>query len=136
MLSKQRGIRQTLEEMRQSMGTEPGLMSNLDAVIEEMKQVEQDLSQLVVNRELIQRQEKILSRLLDVQRSVRQREFKEKRESEVGKEYQIPPTPTLPADLGERKKLLREKLLQALKEDYPKDYERLIKLYFESLLNE
>lgn len=136
MLSKQRGIRQTLEEMRQSMGVEPGLMSNLDAVIEEIKQVERDLSQLVVNRELIQRQEKILSRLLDVQRSVRQREFKEKRESEVGKEYQIPPTPTLPTDLGERKKLLREKLLQALKEGYPKDYERLIKLYFESLLNE
>lgn len=136
MLSKQRGIRQTLEEMQQSMGTEPGLMSNLDAIIEEMKQVEKDLSQLVVNRELIQRQEKILSRLLDVQRSVRQREFKEKRESEVGKAYQIPLTPTLPADLGERKKILREKLLQALKEGYPKEYERLIKLYFESLLNE
>jgi hypothetical protein len=136
MLSKQRGIRQTLEEMRQSMGVEPGLMSNLDAVIEEMKQVERDLSQLVVTRDLIRRQEKILNRLLDVQRSVRQREFKEKRESEVGKEYQIPTSPTLPTDLGERKKLLREKLLQALKEGYPKDYERLIKLYFESLLNE
>jgi hypothetical protein len=136
MLSKQRGIRQTLEEMRQSMGTEPGLTSNLDAILEEMKQVERDLSQLVVNRELIQRQEKILSRLLDVQRSVRQREFKEKRESEVGKAFEVPPTPTLPTDLGERKKILREKLLQALKENYPKDYERLIKLYFESLLQE
>ena len=54
----------------------------------------------------------------------------------MGKEYQIPTSPTLPTDLGERKKLLREKLLQALKEGYPKDYERLIKLYFESLLNE
>uniref|UniRef100_A0A7C6AAP5 GAT domain-containing protein n=1 Tax=candidate division WOR-3 bacterium TaxID=2052148 RepID=A0A7C6AAP5_UNCW3 len=136
ILSKQRAIRQTLEEMRQSLGVEPGLMSSLDGVIEEMKQVERDLSELVVTRELIQRQEKILNRLLDVQRSVRRREFKEKRESEVGKDYPIPPSPILPADLGERKKLLREQLFKALREGYPKDYERLIKRYFESLLNE
>lgn len=136
ILSKQRAIRQTLEEMRQSLGIEPGLMSSLDGVIEEMKQTERDLSELVVSRELIQRQEKILSRLLDVQRSVRRREFKEKREREVGKDYPVPPSPSLPTDLGERKKLLREKLFQALKEGYPKDYERLIKLYFDALLNE
>lgn len=136
ILSKQRAIRQTLEEMRQSLGVEPGLMSSLDGVIEEMKQVERDLSELVVTRELIQRQEKILNRLLDVQRSVRRREFKEQREREVGKDYPIPPSPTLPTDLGERKKLLREQLFKALREDYPKEYERLIKRYFESLLNE
>lgn len=136
ILSKQRQIRQALEQMQQNLGVEPGLMSSLDGVIEEMKQVERDLSQLVVSRELIERQEKILNRLLDTQRSVRRREFKEKREREIGKDYPIPPSPTLPADLGERKKLLREKLMQALKEGYPKDYERLIKLYFESLLNE
>lgn len=136
ILSKQRSIRQALEELKQGLGTEPGLTSSLDGVIEEMKQIERDLSEMVVTRELIERQEKTLNRLLDVQRSVRRREFKEKREREIGKDYPTPSNPTLPADLGERKKLLREKLLQALREDYPKDYERLIKLYFESLLNE
>ncbi|MEO0115616.1 MAG: hypothetical protein ABIK93_09130 [candidate division WOR-3 bacterium] len=136
ILSKQRALRQTLEEIRKSLGTEPGLTSSLDGVIEEMKQVERDLSELVITRELIQRQEKILNRLLDVQRSVRRREFKEKREREIGKDYPVPPNPTLPADLGERKKFLREKLLQGLKEGYPKDYEYLIRLYFESLINE
>ena len=42
----------------------------------------------------------------------------------------------LPQDLGERENVLREDLLKALKEGYPKEYEELIRHYFEALARE
>jgi hypothetical protein len=42
----------------------------------------------------------------------------------------------LDKNLGETKKLLREELLRALREGYPKEYEDMIKNYFESIIQE
>ncbi len=137
ILSQQSKIRGELEDVSKSMGEKPGLLGTLDNVIEEMKKVEKDLASLNISRETLERQEKILTRLLDAQKSVRQREFSNKRESEVGKENAERPVPlALPEDKGERRKRLREECLRALKEGYPKEYEALIKAYFEALVGE
>ena len=78
-----------------------------------------------------------MRRLLDAQRSIREKGFTKKRERTVGKEYpHLPSPPPLPQNLGEKRKKLRELLLQALKEGYPKEYESLIKAYFERLMEE
>jgi hypothetical protein len=137
ILSQQSKIRGDLEGLSQSMSEKPGLLGTLDKVVEEMKKVEQDLASLNISRETLERQEKILTRLLDAQKSVRQREFSKKRESEVGKDTGERPVPVaLPEDKGERRKRLREELLRALKAGYPKEYEALIKAYFEALVGE
>ncbi len=137
LLARQQALREQLERLLQSMGGErPGLTGRLDGLIEEMKAVERSLAELQVDRKLIQRQEGILSRLLDAQRSIRQQGFKEERQAETAKEYTITPVPGLPEDLGERNRLLREELLRALKQGYPAEYERLIRAYFERLLQE
>jgi hypothetical protein len=137
ILAKQQALRGQLEQLMQSMGgTQPGLTSSLDGVLEEMRAVEQDLASQNVTRELIERQESILSHLLDAQRSVRQQGFKEKRESESGRPFEVQVRPRLPEDKGERNRLLREELMRALKQGYPAEYEEMIRRYFERLLSE
>ncbi|MEO0079126.1 MAG: hypothetical protein ABIK44_00415 [candidate division WOR-3 bacterium] len=136
LLGEQQALRQALERMLQELGGErPGLTSSLEALVEEMKAVERDLAELNVDRRLIERQENILSHLLDAQRSLRQQGFKEERESEVGKPFEIRARPELPMDRGERNRLLREELIRALKQGYPQEYEQMIRDYFERLLN-
>lgn len=137
LLAQQAALREQLERLLQSMGGQrPGLTGRLDQLVEEMKAVERALSELQIDRKLIERQEGILSRMLDAERSLRQQGFKEERQAETGKEYQIEVVPELPEDFGERNKVLREELLRALKQGYPREYERLIRSYFERLLEE
>ena len=137
ILGKQRALREQLEQMLQSMGgTKPGLSSSLEGLLDEMKAVEKDLSAMNVTRELVQRQESILSHLLDTQRSIRQQGFKEERQSESGKEFELKERPRLPEDKGERNRLLREELMRALKQGYPAEYEQMIRDYFQRLLSE
>ncbi len=135
VLSLQRSVREQLEQMLQNMGgTRPGLTASLDQLLDEMTRVERELAELNVTRELIERQESILSHLLDAQRSLRQQGFKEERESESGKAFELKERPVLPLDRGERNRLLREELMRALKAGYPVEYEEMIRQYFERLL--
>ena len=137
ILGKQRALREQLEQMLGQMGgTQPGLTSSLEGLLDEMKAVERDLSELNVSRDLVERQESILSHLLDAQRSIRQQGFKEERQSESGKEFQLLDRPRLPEDKGERNRLLREELMRALKQGYPAEYEQMIRDYFQRLLDE
>jgi len=106
----------------------------VDAAIEEMKQLERDMASLNPQRPMVERSERIVNKLLDAQRSIRQREQSEQRESESGRQFTAPASPRLPQDLGERKKLLREELMRALKEDFPREYEPAVRAYFEALL--
>ncbi|MGC8798077.1 MAG: hypothetical protein ACP5JB_05140 [candidate division WOR-3 bacterium] len=135
LLAQQQALRQQLEELLRSMGGErPGLTGALEALIEEMKAVERSLAELQVDRKLIERQQGIVTRLLDTQRSLRQQGFKEQRQAQTAQPYQPQPPSALPLDRGERNRLLRAELLRALKQGYPAEYEALIRAYFEMLL--
>lgn len=137
LLSRQQALREQLEKLLESMGGErPGLTGRLEQLVEEMKGVERALSELQIDRQLIKRQEGILSHLLDAERSLRQQGFREERESETAKEYRLEVPAGLPEDFGERNRRLREELMRALKQGYPSDYERLVRSYFERLLEE
>ncbi len=137
LLARQQALREQLERLMQSMGGErPGLTGRLEGLIDEMKVVERSLAELQVDRKLIERQEGVLARLLDAQRSIRQEGFKEERRAETAKGYRIVPVSNLSGDLGERNRRLREELLRALKQGYPPEYERLIRAYFQRLLEE
>ncbi len=63
------------------------------------------------------------------------RDYSKKRQSETGKQYQAMSPQTLPGSQSE-KDLLRNELLKAMREGYSKDYEELIRKYFEALARE
>jgi hypothetical protein len=83
------------------------------------------------------KQERILSRLLDAQRSVHNRDYSKKRQAETAKEQYSSLSPAnLPNMRDNTKDRLRTELMRALNEGYAKDYQILIQKYFEALTRE
>ncbi|UCE18693.1 MAG: hypothetical protein JSV84_17925 [Gemmatimonadota bacterium] len=136
LAAEQEMLRKNLEELQREMGNRPEILGRFDEVIEDMKKVSEDMGGEHVNQETIARQNRILSRLLDYQRSMRQRDYTRRRRAKPGKEYLRTGTLSLPEDLGEQHDQLRQDLLKALQEDYPKEYKELIRAYFEALSKE
>ncbi|MCF7805690.1 MAG: hypothetical protein K9N46_15885 [Candidatus Marinimicrobia bacterium] len=135
LAARQMGIRQSLQQMQQEMsrsGESQG-MGDMRGMTEEMKEVEEDLRNKRFTRETIERQQKILSRMLDATRSMRTRDFSKKRESQTGEEVVRSGPAGLPENYGERRNLIQESLDQALREGYSQSYESVIRNYFNSL---
>jgi len=134
LAAEQMQLKKNLEELANEAGDRSEILGRLDEVTQEMAEVAQELSaKQQVNSEVIQRQERILSRLLDAQRSMRTRDYSRKRESEEGKSYQARRVMELSSDMSEENRKRQEDLLKALKEGYSRDYRELIKRYFEAI---
>jgi len=115
------------------MGNRSDILGRVDNIAEEMKKVVEDMQGLKYSRKTIQRQQRILSRMLDAQKSVREREYSKKRKAEVGKQYARKNPSELQETVNARKEKLRKELKQALEEGYSIDYEKLIEEYFKNL---
>lgn len=136
-LARQQGtIRKSLEELNREAresGQSKRIAANLEQIANEMKEVISGLNTQKLNDDLIKKQNRILSKLLDAQRSINERDYEQNRESKSGTEFnRISPDKLILSD-QEAKDILREELLKAEKEGYSKDYQDLIRRYFESL---
>jgi hypothetical protein len=133
LAAEQRAIRQALENMDNEMGNRSDIAGRLDKMAEDMEDVIKDLESLQIDRKTIERQNQILSRMLDAQKSVREREYSRQRKAEVGKFY-ARKSPDENADSTNRRiKRLTVELLKALQEGYVPDYEKMIESYFQEL---
>lgn len=131
----QKSLEQLNKEAKQS-GESKKIPADLENIVNQMKEVVSDMNTEKLNDELIQKQEKILSKLLDAQKSINERDFEKERKSESGTNY----TRNSPAELNlknqQGKEKLKEELNRAVQEGYNKDYEDLIKKYYEALQKE
>jgi len=109
------------------------LLGDLENIAKEMQEVATDMEQGNVNPATLQKQERILSRLLDSQRSMRERDYEKRRQAEQGKNVTRISPSELDLNSLEGKNQLQQDLLKALREKYSKDYETLIRKYFEAL---
>jgi hypothetical protein len=136
-LAQEQGtVRKSLEELNreaQQSGEHEKLLGDLQKIADEMNEVVRNLEQNNVNPETIKKQERILSRLLDASKSMHERDYEKKRKAETGTQI----TRRSPSDIDpnslEGKSQLREELLKALEQGYSKDYQELIRKYFEEL---
>ena len=100
-----------------------------------MQQQMQETATELLNKQLtaqtMMRQQQILSRLLQADKSVREREYEEKRESNTGKDLDH----KAPAQLTqeEYKNKLRQELLKTSKLEYSSDFIYLIEQYFKKI---
>jgi len=133
LAAEQEAIRRGVEDLLQEFGNRSEILGRLDRLSGEMKKVVDDLAKSQVDQRTIDRQQKILSRLLDAQRSARRRDYTRRRRSRPGQVVTRRGPGELPEDQGERESQLRRDLLRALAEDYPKAYEDLIRAYFQAL---
>ncbi len=87
MAAEQTAIRQKLEQMRNELNKEgKGLGNKLNPLIKELEEQERSLINKSINRETINRQKDILTRLLESEKALLERGFEEKRESKSGKD--------------------------------------------------
>jgi hypothetical protein len=131
---RQRELREALESLR-GEASAGKFQDLLGKVIDEMQDMEEALFQYKVDRELMERQKKVISRLLDSQRSIRKEDYTKERQSKPGQDdfERLRPAP-LTQEFS--KDELREMLQQELRKPYPKEYEIYIREYFKTLLGE
>jgi hypothetical protein len=139
LAGEQAAARRSLEDLAREAagaGELSKLLGDLTRIAQEMREVQTDLVQGQVNPETLQKQDRILSRLLDSQRSLRERDFERRRRAERGTTPERLSPPALEAAGREGRDRLRQDLLKALEEGYARDYQALIRKYFEVLDNE
>ncbi len=131
----QKSLEQLQNEAKQT-GQSKKLPANLENILKQMQEVVSDMNTERLNDELVQKQERILSRLLDAQRSINERDYEKERESFTGenKNRKSPAELNLSSEQG--KDLIKDELNKAGREGYSKDYENLIRKYFEALQQE
>jgi hypothetical protein len=132
MAAQQEAIRQQLQEMTEQSGSgAEGLLGRLDELGKEMKKVADDMKRHNLDKSTIERQERILTRLLDAQKSVNQRDYTQKREAKTADDIIRRSPGAIDSQGGDEK--LAEDIKKALEEKYPRRYENLIKEYFRSM---
>ena len=135
MLNEQKGIRKSLEQlMKEMQQSGQNSLGDLSGIANEMDEVIKDLQKKKFNRKTQERQQKILSRMLDSQTSMTQRGKKDERTSETAIEGLVYEGPGgLPIDLGQRESIAIQALNRAMKAGYSRDNQLMIKQYFNSL---
>jgi hypothetical protein len=130
LAAEQEAVRKGIEDIAGEFGSRTEILGRLDDLVEEAKQVVEDLERGNVNRETVRRQEQILTRLLNAQRSMRRRDYSERRKSRPGEAYEVEPPSELTQE--EREELMRDLLYQK-RGYYPPEYEELIRAYFKAI---
>ncbi len=131
--NEQAQLKKSLDElMREMRGSREG-GDRLGGISEEMEQVLRDFERRQVTRRTVERQQRILTRMLDAQKSLRQQDMSEKRRAITAGDIEYAGPDGLPVDLGQRRNLAIEALNRALKAGYPRDYQEMIRRYFNSL---
>ena len=126
-----KSLQQLIQEMKQSgkqgLGDLSGIKKDIEGVIT-------DLQQNRFTRKTQNRQQRILSRMLDSQTSLTQRGFKDERTSttaDVTMKFIGPGG--LPIDRGQRKNLALDAMNRSLNAGYSREYQTMIKRYFNTM---
>jgi len=133
----QSAVQKSLEDLaREQKNANTGnkkAADDLKRLAEEMQELVSDMRTKGVNQQTIQRQEKILSRLLEAQRSVNERDKEETREANTGENVSRSTPGTLKLSEEDTRKAIREEMLRSGNGGFSKDYQILIRKYFEKL---
>jgi DNA repair exonuclease SbcCD ATPase subunit len=125
-------LAENLKRILQSNRDAQNQTSALNKIINDLESIAHDLKRGRIDQNLIDKQERILSRLLDAQKSIHKREFSKKRKAELSdiEDWELPEEIKLKFDKMRKKALLNEDY-----KEFPKEYQELIREYLR-LLNE
>jgi ABC-type transporter Mla subunit MlaD len=132
--SAQKSIEDLAKEQKE-YGGDKKVQGDLDKISKDMQEVVTDMKSGRITPETMKRQERILSRLLDATRSMNDRDYEKNRESKPGEnQSKASPKDIDPMTQEGRTRAFQE-MLKSIQQGYTKDYENLIRLYFEGLQN-
>ncbi len=131
---QQEAVRKSLEQLQKESQGSPEknkVLGDLNKITDDMKEVVEQLQQNQVNPNTVQQQEKILSRLLQAQRSMRERDFEQKRKATTGTSTaKRNPAQIATETAGTQ---MQKDLQRAQESGYSKDYLELIRRYYETI---
>ena len=126
-----KSLQQLLQEMQQ-LGKQG--LGDLNGISKDIEEVIADLQRNRFTRKTQDRQQRILSRMLDSQTSLTQRGYKDERTSTTaGLSMEFIGPGGLPADLGQRKNLALDAMNRSLNAGYSREYQIMIKRYFNAM---
>jgi hypothetical protein len=139
LADKQGGAKKSLDELakeqKEIAGDDKEKLAELEKIAKEMQEIMSDMKSNGVTPETMRKQEKILSRLLDATRSVHDRDYEKDREGKAADNIFKQSPGMIDFSNQEGKEKILKDILKANQRGYTKDYENLIKSYFESLKN-
>lgn len=133
MSRQQNEIRRQVEEMQQRGAFEPGdrIMSDMERMLEEMEDSINDLRGGNTNSSMVERQQNILSRMLETREAMDKRGQKEERKGQTAGEVEREEQPEITLEELERE--IRRRLQDPDQTGFTEDYQQLIRMYFEIL---
>lgn len=137
---EQEEIRKSLEQLNAEFEKEKErsgekLLGDLKEVEKQMRESIKDLGDYKLDDRMLERQNRILSRMLDAQLSQREKDFEQKRESRPGENFVRTSPPEVVISGPNSINSLKDDFLRLQKEGYTEDYEALITKYFLELQN-
>ncbi len=139
LAQQQELIRKSLQQLNKEAkesGEASKIPADLDHVAKQMQEVVSGMNTEKLDDNIIQKQERILSKLLDAQRSINERDYEKNRESNTGKDIVRKSPADLNLSSGKGKDQITDELNRAVQEGYTRDYEELIRKYYEALQKE
>jgi hypothetical protein len=135
--ARQRQLSQVLEQMLEDYPTQSGgKQGGLGQALEDMEEIINDFQRRRITRRTTERQERIVTRRLDSQKSLTIQDFKEERRGEApAQRYTYVGPSGLPDNLGEREDMLLQAMEKALRSGYSQDYQVVIQNYFQRLIS-
>jgi hypothetical protein len=121
--SRQRELAEELKKMGRAF----------EPLSSEMEKMADYLESGILDKKLMERQKKVLDRLLEAERAIKEGEISRRRYSEPGI-FVNPGKVSLPENLGEEKKNLRKLLEKRINEPYPEEYKKQVEDYFRKLI--
>ncbi len=134
MAAQQEALRNELQQLSNQENKDgQGSLGNLDKLAKEMEETEKDLVNRKLSQETLNRQEEILTRLLESEKAEREREQDEKRQSNEGDDNIF----RNPGQFEEYKKLKMKEieLLKTIPPGLNAFYKNLVNYYFQTLEN-
>ena len=132
LMEQQQALKEGLEQL---LGDMPGSEnSGLGQAGKDMEEVINDFKRNQVDRQTEERQQRILTRMLDSQKSLTRKDYSNNRKSEFQSDNILYSSPDdLSDNKGQQELILINALESALQEGHSNEYQNIIKLYFYNL---
>ena len=136
MAAEQQLIKEATERLAGKLDKLAQTLGKLEEVAKEMQDVEENLREGSLSRETIDKQRRILTRLLEYEKSMKQQDFDRKREARVARDYiSERPNTILPDEATKIRQQVDPMLSPKAQEQWPKQYRELIRMYYKALSN-
>ncbi len=125
-----KSLQQLASESNQS-GSRDRVLGDLNEIAKQMQDVVKEMQNKNITQQTVKRQERILTHLLDASRSMRERDYDNRRVTRAGKDV-ITSSPG-PLNLSNANTEQERQLIELIRKNFPPEYQKIILKYYRML---